>query len=180
MHLSYRFTSDSKPAAWMSFDCCLSHLCTWSGIICEFRMSLREFLDPVVNRFTRQTLSSVNMEHLFVNIFWTEFCPQKTHNRKLLLGSRLLMLGRKFDYLNQPLSMHMRVSNLDYQERWNVPLPSGAYRKSIMSIKAVLLQFVIYLLTIPRKYNKYPRRNFSVKISPSLPCQLFRRSCRNI
>jgi hypothetical protein len=37
-----------------------------------------EFLDPVVNCFTRQTLPNVNREHLFMNILYIEFfCPQK-------------------------------------------------------------------------------------------------------
>jgi hypothetical protein len=37
---------------------------TWSGITCDFRRSLREFLDSVVNRFTRQTLPTVKQETL--------------------------------------------------------------------------------------------------------------------
>jgi hypothetical protein len=60
IHLSRRFTSASKPTAWKSFDCCLSHFRTWSGIIRDFRTSLREFLDQIVNRFTRQTLPTLN------------------------------------------------------------------------------------------------------------------------
>jgi hypothetical protein len=39
---------------------------------------LMEFLDPVVNCFTRQTLPTVNRKHLFMNILYIElFCPQK-------------------------------------------------------------------------------------------------------
>jgi hypothetical protein len=57
-----------NPQHCKSFDCCLSHFRTWSGIICDFRTSLREFRDPVVNRFTRQTLSTINRKHFFVNI----------------------------------------------------------------------------------------------------------------
>jgi hypothetical protein len=42
----------------------------------------------VVNRFTRQTLSTINRKHFFMNILCSEsFCPQKTHNRTLLFGS---------------------------------------------------------------------------------------------
>jgi hypothetical protein len=33
---------------------------TWSVVICDFRTFLKEFLDAVVNRFTRQTLPFVN------------------------------------------------------------------------------------------------------------------------
>jgi hypothetical protein len=57
---------------------CLSHFRAWSGIICDFRKSSREFLDPVVNRFTRQTLLGVNMKHFVTNILFIEsFCPQE-------------------------------------------------------------------------------------------------------
>jgi hypothetical protein len=41
--------------------CCLSHSRMWSGIICDFRTSLREFLDPVVNCFTGRTLFPLQM-----------------------------------------------------------------------------------------------------------------------
>jgi hypothetical protein len=86
-------------------------------IICDFRTSLREFLDPVVNRFTRQTLPTANRKHLVMNIPCIEsFCPQKTHNRTLLFGGTLHKHGRHFDYWNQPLNLRMRVWYLDYHE----------------------------------------------------------------
>jgi hypothetical protein len=44
---------------------------------------LREFLDPVVKRFTRQTLSTVNRKHPFMNILLIEsFCPQKRATKR--------------------------------------------------------------------------------------------------
>jgi hypothetical protein len=44
------------------------------------------FLGPMVNRFTRQTLPTINRKHFFMNILCTEsLYPQKTHNRTLLL-----------------------------------------------------------------------------------------------
>jgi hypothetical protein len=60
---------------------------TWSGgISCDFRTSLREFLDPVVNRFTRQTLPTVNRKHFFINILCIESsCPQKRAYRNAFL-----------------------------------------------------------------------------------------------
>jgi hypothetical protein len=66
--------------------CCNLNRATWSGIICDFRMSLREFLHLDVNRFTRQTLPTVNRTRFFMNILCTEsFRPQKKrHNRTLL------------------------------------------------------------------------------------------------
>jgi hypothetical protein len=60
IHLPYLFTSEPKPVAQKSFDCCLNYFRAWSGIICEFRTSFREFFDRVVNRFTRKTLPTVN------------------------------------------------------------------------------------------------------------------------
>jgi hypothetical protein len=51
---------------------------TWSGTICDFRTSLREFLDPVMNRFTWQRLPTINRKHFGVNILCVvSFCPQK-------------------------------------------------------------------------------------------------------
>jgi hypothetical protein len=72
---------------------------------------------PAVNRFTRQTLPTVNRKHFFMNSLWIEsFCPQKTHNRTLLFGSILLKRGRRFDYWNQPLNIRMGVCYLDSHE----------------------------------------------------------------
>jgi hypothetical protein len=84
LHLSYRFTSESKPAAEKSFDCCcLSHFRTWSGMICVFRLSLREFLYPVMNCFMRQTLATVTRKHLFMNILCTKsFLPTKKRTKE--------------------------------------------------------------------------------------------------
>jgi hypothetical protein len=114
--LSHRFTIESKPAASKSFDCSLSHFRTSSGI-CDFRTSVREFLDPVVNRFKQQTLPTVNTKHFFMSIICIEtFCPQNTHSRTLLFSSILLKHGRHFDYRNRPLNMRMRACYLDYHE----------------------------------------------------------------
>jgi hypothetical protein len=61
----------------------------------------RNVFHPVVNRFTRQTLLTVNRKHFFMNGFCIEpFCPQRTHYRTLLLGSTFLRHGRHFDYWN--------------------------------------------------------------------------------
>jgi hypothetical protein len=88
-------------------------------VICDFLKSLREFLDPVVNRFSWQTLPTVNRKHLFINILCTEyFDPQKkTHNRTLLFSSiHTPQLRCHFNYWNQPLNMSMRVCYLDCHE----------------------------------------------------------------
>jgi hypothetical protein len=112
MHLSHCFTSVLKPTAQKPFDCCLSHFRTWSGNICDFRTSLREFLDLVVILFTRQTLPNVNRKHFLMDILCIQsFCPQK--RTTLLFGSTYLKHGRRFDYWNQPLNMYMHFCYQD-------------------------------------------------------------------
>jgi hypothetical protein len=50
-----------------------------------------------------------------MNILCIEsFYPQKTQNRTLLFGIRVLKDCRRFDYGNQPLNMRMRVCYLDF------------------------------------------------------------------
>jgi hypothetical protein len=147
IHLSHRFTSDSKPAVYKFFGCCLCHFCTWLGTICHFQSSLREFLDPDVNRFTRQTLPTANKKHL-----WTSFalsCTQKTHNRTLLFGSTIQVWWPPF-WLLKPASEHAHAHLLPILSwSWTVLLPSDTHRIPITSITAVLLSFVTYLLTLP-------------------------------
>jgi hypothetical protein len=73
----------------------------------------RNVANTVVNRFSQQTLPTINRKHFFMNIIFSEsFCPQKL-NRMLLFSSPLLKHDRYFDYQNQPLNMHMRVCYLD-------------------------------------------------------------------
>jgi hypothetical protein len=67
------------------------------------------FLDPAVNRFTQQTLPTVNRKYFLMNILCSE-----THNRTLLFGSAVLKHGRHFEYWNQTLNM--RVCYLDGHE----------------------------------------------------------------
>jgi hypothetical protein len=77
----------------------------------------RNICHPVVNRFTRQTLPTVNRKYFFMNVLCVQsFCPQKPHNRTLLFSNTLLKHCRHFDYWNQPLNMWMRLCNLDYHE----------------------------------------------------------------
>jgi hypothetical protein len=94
--------------------CCSLNRVTWSGIIWNFLTSLREFLDPVVSRFTQQALRTVNKKHCFLNIVCVEsLSPQKTHSRTLVFGRILLKHSHHFDYWKQPLNMRMRVCYLD-------------------------------------------------------------------
>jgi hypothetical protein len=78
IRMSHHLTSASKSIAQKSFDCCLPHFCTWSGIVCDFRTYLKEFLDPIVNSYTRQTLPSTNGKHFYMNILCIgSFCQKK-------------------------------------------------------------------------------------------------------
>jgi hypothetical protein len=96
-----------------------------------------------------------------MNILCIEsFCSQKTHNKALLFGSTLFKHGRYFDCWNQPLIMRKRLlRRLSWS--WTVLLPSDTHKKSITSITAVLLPFVIYLLTLPRIWND-PEEGYDV------------------
>jgi hypothetical protein len=65
------------------------------------------------------------------------FCSQKSLNRTLLFGSKLHKDSCHVDYWNQPLNLGMCICYLVIH-----------IEKPIMSIKAVLLPFVTYLLTL--------------------------------
>jgi hypothetical protein len=88
---------------------------TWSGIFCDFRTSLREFLDPIVIRFTRQTLPTVNrIISLWISFALSPFAHKGRTTERC--SSVAYSSKRHFDYWNQPLNMLMRVCYLDYHE----------------------------------------------------------------
>jgi hypothetical protein len=116
--LSYRYPAVSLNQLFHPLHSCFCHSlnrATWSGLIWDFRTSLREFLDPVVNRFTRQTHPTVNRKH-FLWIFsgLNSFVLKNTTER--CTSVILLKHIRHFDYWNQPLNMRMRVCYQDYHE----------------------------------------------------------------
>jgi hypothetical protein len=83
IHLSHRFTSASKPAAQKSLDISATSAPPFQPLPQQ-----RNVCHPVVNRFTREKLPTVNRKHFFMNILCTEsFCSQKTHNKTLLFSS---------------------------------------------------------------------------------------------
>jgi hypothetical protein len=69
----------STEVFWL--DCCFIHFHTsvsTSSSTAKLLPPRREFLYPVVNCFTRQTLPIVNRKHFLMNILCIEsFCPQK-------------------------------------------------------------------------------------------------------
>jgi hypothetical protein len=77
----------------------------------------RNYCHLVVNRFTRQTLPTVNKKHFVMNILCIKFFfLQETHNRTLLFCSMHHKDRHDFGYWNQPLNMRMLVYYLDCHE----------------------------------------------------------------
>jgi hypothetical protein len=69
-------------------------------IICDFWRSMREFLNPVVNRFIQQTLPTTNRKHFFVNIlfYWvlpTEKCITEFFSSVVYPSSIVIILTTK-------------------------------------------------------------------------------------
>jgi hypothetical protein len=129
-----------------SFDCCLRHFCTSVSTSSPFR----EFLDPVMNRFTRQTLPTVNRKKLFMNNLCIEyFGPQKSTTERC--SSVVHPQARSSFWLLKQDSEHAHVylwTRLSWN--WTVLLPSDTYRKPVTSITAILLPSVTYFSTLPR------------------------------
>jgi hypothetical protein len=114
----------------------------------------------VLNRFTRQTLPTVNRKHFFLNILCIySFCQQQTHNRTLLFGITHLKHGR--NYMRMPacyldcneaglccyLVIHtenpLRQLQLFYFNLWPIYLLSRVWADYIRGILATI-QFRIY------------------------------------
>jgi hypothetical protein len=111
---------------------------------------LREFLVPVVNRFTRQTLPTVNRKHFFMNILFIEsFCPQKKRTPErcssvvcFATTIAISLMKSASEYAHGRLLPRLSWS-------WTVLLPIGTHRRPITSITTILLPFMNYLLTLP-------------------------------
>jgi hypothetical protein len=150
IHLSHRFTSALKPTAQKSFDCCLGYFCTWLSIICSFQTSLREFLEPVANRFMWQILPIGNIS------LWISFALSPFAHKKCIAEHCSLVVHPQAPspyWLLKPASEHAHAHLLPRLSRsWTVLLPSDTHRKPITSITTVLLPFVPHLLTLPRNY----------------------------
>jgi hypothetical protein len=113
-HILHRFTSASKPAAYKSFECCLSHFRTsvWTSSSSAKRLPLS--CEPLY-----ATNTSHRKQETFLYeypLHWVLFPSKKMHNIRLLFANILFMYGRHFDYWNQHLNMRMRVCYLDCHE----------------------------------------------------------------
>jgi hypothetical protein len=96
-------------------------------------------------------IPTASRKRFIMNILCIEsFWPQETCNRMLPFGSTLLKNSRHFDYWNQPLNIRMRVCYRDCHEV-RLCCYLVIHRKPMTSITDVLLLFVAYLLTLPRR-----------------------------
>jgi hypothetical protein len=155
IHWSHRFTRASKTASWKSSDCRRLNRTTCSGIICDFRTSLREFLNTILNRFKPQTLPKIDRKQFFAYI--ESFCPQKRRKAQQNAALRYYTpQTRSLFWLLKPASERAHVRLLSILS-WSctVLLLSDTRRKPITFITSVLLPFVTYLLTLPCRYFKY-------------------------
>jgi hypothetical protein len=108
----------------------------------------RNFCHPVVNRFTRQKLPTVNRKLFFMNILCTvSFCSQKNAQQNSgfryytpQARSQFWLLKQASEYAHARLLPRLSWS-------WTVLLPSDTHREPTTSITAVLLPFLTYLLT---------------------------------
>jgi hypothetical protein len=145
-HLSHRLTNALKAAAWKSFDRCSSH---FRASVSTSSSSAKR-LHPVVNRFTRRILSTVNRKHFFMNILRTKsFCPQKNAQQNATLRSYTPQTRSPF-WLLKPASEHAHAPLLPRLSwSWTVLLPSDTHRKPITSITAALLHlWPVYWLSL--------------------------------
>jgi hypothetical protein len=110
----------------------------------------KNICQPVLSRFTRQTLPTVNRKNFFINIFCVEcFCPQKKHAQQDVALRYYIPQARSPFWLLKPACDHAHARLLPRLSfNWTVLLPSDTHRKPIKSITAVLLPPVTYLLTL--------------------------------
>jgi hypothetical protein len=124
---------------------------TWSGIICDFQMSLRDS-STQLSTALRDTLPTINRKHFFISFALSPFASQKNAKQNAALHYDTPQARSSF-WLLKPASEHIHACLLPRLSwSWTVLLPSAAHRKPIASITAVLLPFVTYLLTLPRLF----------------------------
>jgi hypothetical protein len=118
-------------------------------IICNFRTSSREFLDPVINSFTRQTLPNLKSKYFFINIFAAILSINKIHTTECF--SSAVHSSNTVAILTTETSLWICA--------WasatsTVLLPNVTHRKCITSIRADLLPFVSSAPFIPISHCK--------------------------
>jgi hypothetical protein len=122
----------------------------WSGIICYFWTSLREFFGPsceplyVMNTFHRK-------KETFLYEYSLHWVLLLTRKRKgtLMFGSILLKHGRQFDYWNHPLNVRMCVCCLHRHETGLCCYLVIHIENLFAFITAVLLQFCVIFTDSP-------------------------------
>jgi hypothetical protein len=140
----------------------VSHFHNWPGIIYDFQTSLRDFVNPVVKRFTQQTLPTVNRKYFFMNnLCIGSFWPQKSSQENAALRYYTSPAFLPF-WLLIPASEHAHARLLPILPwSWTVLLTlllthaptSDINRKLSTYLEAVLLQFVTHLLNLTRNFE---------------------------
>jgi hypothetical protein len=137
-------------SAWINFltHCIVAYVAISTGWLSNV---LRQFFDPDVNFFIRLTLPTINRKHFLINMLCIEpSCPQKTHNR---ICSLVVHSSGTVTILTTETSLCVRVCYQDLSWSWAVLLPNNK-QKPIMSITAVLLPLVSYILTLPYRMDR--------------------------
>jgi hypothetical protein len=111
IHLSCLFTQSVETRSIQFYRLLSQPISHVSFIIFNFRMSLREFLDPAAGSSTEQALPTVSRKHLFMNIL----CPQRAQENAAF-RYYTPQAQSPFDYWNQPLNMRMQICYLDCHE----------------------------------------------------------------
>jgi hypothetical protein len=114
----------------------------------RFSNALERISRPCYEPLRATHTSHLNIS-LWISFSLSSFAHKKNHNRTLLFVSILLKHGRHVDYSNQPLNIRVHVYCVDSWS-FTVLLPSDTLRNPITSFTAVLLQFVTYLVHLPR------------------------------
>jgi hypothetical protein len=146
IHMSHHFTSALKPTAQKSFDCCLSHFCTYVST----SSSSAKHLPPSCQPFY-VTHTSHHKQETFLNEYPLHSVLLSTEKHITECCSLVVHPQAQWPFwLLKPASKHAHAHLLPrLLWSWTVRLPSDTHRKPIMSITAVLLPFVTYLAALP-------------------------------
>jgi hypothetical protein len=127
----------------------------------------RNVCHPFVNRFTRHT--SHRKQETFIYeypLHWVLLLTRKNARQKAVLRWCIPQTRSPF-WLPKLCSEHAHVRQV-LRLSWScaVLLPGDTHRTSITSITAVLLAFVIYLLTLPRTCKSGEFSSLATRMAP--------------
>jgi hypothetical protein len=144
IQLSHRFTSASKPAAYKSFDCCLSHFRTsvWTP------SSSTKQLSPICVPFYETNTSHRKQETFFYEYLWHwVLLPER--KRTIERYSSVVMSLEH--YWNQSLNMCIRVCYLNCHE-------AGLCCHLVIHIENLLHQLQLFYFHLWHIYLLFPMK----------------------